>query len=181
VFLIIGIDTGVDGSCEAIAKYLGDRKADIVVCNSGILRYDDIDRIDLEGFKEQLNVNTLGPLRAFTALQKNFKAGSKYCIISSRFGSIDDNSSGKYYGYRTSKTAVNMVGKCLSIDAKKDGVIVGLLHPGFVETDMTKGSTDKTGMITATESVSGMTHVIDKLTLEVTGQFWHPKGTNLPW
>jgi NAD(P)-dependent dehydrogenase (short-subunit alcohol dehydrogenase family) len=72
-------------------------------------------------------------------LLDNLSEGSKVAIITSRVGSIEDNSSGGNYGYRASKTAVNMVGINLMHDLKPQGIAVALLHPGLVATDMTGG------------------------------------------
>lgn len=97
-------------------------------------------------------------------------------------GSIADNGSGGEYGYRMSKAAVNMAGKCLSIDLAGKQIAVGILHPGFVKTDMTAKWHSAPGVIDAVTSVSGMMAVIDsKLTMESTGSFWHTNGEELPW
>ena len=109
--------------------------------------------------------------------QHFFKEGSKVGILSSRVGSIADNSSSNNYGYRVSKTAVNMVGKCLSLDLAPQGVAVALLHPGFVRTEMTAGN----GLIDANESASGLLKRMDELTLETSGIYIHTSGEVLPW
>jgi NAD(P)-dependent dehydrogenase (short-subunit alcohol dehydrogenase family) len=91
--------------------------------------------------------------------------------------SLDDNTSGGYYGYRMSKAALNMATRSLAVDLKGRGIVVVAMHPGMVQTDMTRGF----GMLTPAESVAGMVQVIDKLTPEQTGQFLHYQGTTLPW
>jgi len=104
------------------------------------------------------------------------KEGSKIAIMTSRMGSIDDNTSGGSYGYRMSKVAVSMAGKSLSLDLKPKGIAVGILHPGLVSTRMTNFS----GISTA-EAVQGLLQRIDELNLDNTGTFWHSKGEVLPW
>jgi NAD(P)-dependent dehydrogenase (short-subunit alcohol dehydrogenase family) len=124
----------------------------------------------------QYEVNALGPLRVTKALLANLHAGAKLLILTSRVGSVGDNSSGGNYGYRMSKAAANMAGKNLSIELKKHGIAVGILHPGMVATEMT-GNTG----ITAEHSASGLLKRIDELNLDNTGTFWHAEGEILPW
>ena len=125
---------------------------------------------------EQYKVNTLGPLRVTKALRANLHRGSKLAIVSSRVGSIDDNSSGNNYGYRASKTAVNMVATNLKHDLLAAGIAVAILHPGLVATDMTGG----TG-IPPQDAARGLIERIDELSLETSGGFWHAEGYRLPW
>jgi NAD(P)-dependent dehydrogenase (short-subunit alcohol dehydrogenase family) len=98
--------------------------------------------------------------------------------MTSRMGSIEDNTSGGSYGYRMSKVAVSMAGKSLAIDLKPRNIAVAILHPGLVSTRMT-GFTPNG--ITPEESVKGLLARIDELTLENTGSFWHSNGEILPW
>jgi NAD(P)-dependent dehydrogenase (short-subunit alcohol dehydrogenase family) len=150
---------------------------DIVIHNSGILRSDSYPEIDIDNMKVHFDVNTLGPLRTVTALEPLLKKGSKVGIVSSRVGSIDDNTSSNNYAYRVSKTAVNMVGKCLSIDLAPKGIALALLHPGYVKTDMTNHS----GLISAQESASGLIQRMDELGISTTGIFVHTSGEVLTW
>ena len=106
----------------------------------------------------------------------NLSRGSKLAIVSSRVGSIGDNSSGGNYGYRVSKTGANMVGMNLHRDLAGKGIAVALLHPGYVATDMTGGAG-----ISAAESAAGLIARIDELTAENSGSFWHAEGYVLPW
>jgi len=97
--------------------------------------------------------------------------------MTSRMGSIEDNTSGGYYGYRMSKAALSMAGKSLAEDLKPHNIAVGILHPGMVRTRMT----DFSG-ITAAESVQGLLQRIAELNLDNSGTFWHGvKGDVLPW
>jgi NAD(P)-dependent dehydrogenase (short-subunit alcohol dehydrogenase family) len=110
------------------------------------------------------------------ALLPNLSSGSKIGIVTSRMGSIDDNTSGGHYGYRMSKVAVNMAGMSLSRDLADDGIAVGLLHPGMVATDMTGGRG-----IPAEQAARGLIQRMDALSLSNTGSFWHAEGMQLPW
>jgi NAD(P)-dependent dehydrogenase (short-subunit alcohol dehydrogenase family) len=177
VRLIEGIDVSVAGDVAALAQELHGESIDILINNAGILRSDTLESIDFDVMLEMYCVNTLGPLRITKALLPNLHEGSKVAIVTSRVGSIEDNSSGNNYGYRASKTAVNMVGTNLRHDLEPKGVAVILLHPGYVRTEMTGGS----GSTSAVESAKGLIKRIDELDLENTGGFWHAEGYRLPW
>jgi short-subunit dehydrogenase len=174
--VIHGIDVTVADNVAALAKTLEGESIDILVNNAGILQSDRLGNIDYDSMLEQYRVNTLGPLRVTEALLPNLHDGSKVAIVSSRVGSIEDNSSGNNYGYRASKVAVNMVGANLRHDLEPRGIAVVLLHPGLVATDMTNG----TGVSPA-ESARGLIERIDDLGLANTGSFWHAEGYRLPW
>lgn len=174
--VIEGIDVSEADDVAALARALDGDSIDILINNAGILRSDKLDSIDYDAMLEQYRVNTLGPLRVTQALLPNLHEGSKVAIVSSRVGSIEDNSSGDYYGYRASKVAVNMVGMNLRHDLEPKGIAVALLHPGYVATDMTGG----TGVPPA-ESAKGLIERIDELDLDNTGGFWHAEGYRLPW
>jgi NAD(P)-dependent dehydrogenase (short-subunit alcohol dehydrogenase family) len=174
--VVSGIDVGDGASMPALKQAIGDQRIDVLLNNAGILRRDSLGEMDYDGMIEQFRVNSLGPLRVTEALLDNLVEGSKVAIITSRVGSIDDNSSGGNYGYRASKTAVNMIGTNLMHDLKPRGIAVALLHPGLVATDMTGG----TGIDPA-DSARGLIQRIDDLDLENSGGFWHAEGYELPW
>ncbi len=176
--IISGIDVGDGASMPALQAAVGDQHIDVIINNAGILRRDNaLGDIDYENMLEQYRVNTLGPLRVTEALRNNLTEGSKVAIVTSRVGSIEDNSSGGNYGYRASKAAVNMIGTNLMHELRPLGIAVALLHPGYVRTDMTGGQ----GMTTAPVSAAGLIERIDELTLETSGGFWHAEGYELPW
>jgi len=177
VRVIEGIDVSDGDNVTALANDLDGESIDILINNAGILRSDTLESIDYDSMLEQYRVNTLGPLRVTQALLPNLHDGSKVAIVTSRVGSIEDNSSGNNYGYRVSKTAVNMVGMNLSHDLKEKGIAVILLHPGYVRTDMTGGG----GGTSPEDSAKGLIERIDELDLENSGGFWHAEGYRLPW
>lgn len=176
VRVIDGIDVSEEASVQKLTQTLGDEPIDVLINNAGILRRDRFGSIDYDEMLEQYRVNTLGPLRVTEALAGNLHEGSRIAIVTSRVGSIDDNSSGGNWGYRASKTAVNMIGTNLMHELRPRGIAVALLHPGLVATDMT----GQHG-ISADESARGLIARIDELSLENSGGFWHAEGYNLPW
>lgn len=176
VEVIEGLGVTSDESVSALADRLDGRRLDWLVNNAGILERTALDRLDWEAMERQFRVNSLGPLRVTAGLRGNLSDGSKVFIVTSRMGSVDDNTSGGSYGYRMSKAAVNMAGKSLSVDLKDAGIGVFLLHPGWVATDMTEG----TG-IAVEESAAGLVRTMDRLDIGQTGSFWHQEGYELPW
>ena len=149
-----------------------------MIHNAGIHESNSLATLDPESLRRQFEVNALSPLCFTSAMIPNLKKGSKVIFITSRMGSIDDNTSGGSYGYRMSKVALCMAGKSLSIDLKPMGIAVSLLHPGLVSTRMT-GFTSHG--ISSQESVKGLIARIDSLNIENSGSFWHSNGEILPW
>lgn len=174
--VIEGIDVSDSQSIDKLSKALDGIKLDILINNAGILTRETLDDLNFERIRKQFEVNTLGPLRVISALQKNLSDHSKVGIVTSRVGSIEDNGSGGIYGYRISKAAANMVGKNLSHDLAKQNIPVILLHPGLVATEMT----GRTGIDPA-DAARGIIARIDELSMENTGSFWHAEGYQLPW
>jgi len=175
-----GVDVTDGPALAALARRLGDTRIDVLVLNAGILGNESFGTIDAAGFdrmRRQFEVNTLGPLRVVQALSERLGEGAKIGIVTSRMGSVADNGSGGYYGYRASKAAVNAVGKSLALDLKPRGIAVFLLHPGYVATDMVGG----TGDMTPEQSAAQLVERLDTLTLEQSGTFWHANGSVLPW
>jgi NAD(P)-dependent dehydrogenase (short-subunit alcohol dehydrogenase family) len=175
---IEGVDVTDDGSVTKFAAALKGRDIDVLINNAGILlARETIEDLDWDGMRLQFEVNTLGPMRVSRALLPNMKDGGKIAIVSSRVGSIADNTSGGRYGYRISKCAVNMAGVCLAHDLRDRGIAVVLLHPGYVRT----GLTGMNGEIEPDEAARGLIARIDETTMARTGTFWHANGTELPW
>ena len=176
VRVIDGVDVGsADGVLELVTR-LGDRHLDWLINNAGILKADSLENLDFDGMERQFRINTLGPLRVTSALLDRLSVGSKVGIVTSRMGSIEDNTSGGYYGYRLSKAAVNMAGMSLSRDLHERGVAVILLHPGMVATEMT----GRQGIPVA-QAATGLIARMDELDMNSTGTFWHAEGEQLPW
>jgi NAD(P)-dependent dehydrogenase (short-subunit alcohol dehydrogenase family) len=174
------IEAGVDMTdLDSLTALAGRITADVelLINNAGILDADQLESATPESVLEQLRVNSLGPLFATRAFLPRMKAGSKVAIITSRMGSIADNTSGGYYGYRMSKAAVNAAGVSLALDLKPKQIAVVILHPGFVRTEMTGGQ----GAIDPGESAAGLLARIDELGIEGTGRFLHMNGEALPW
>ena len=174
--VITGIDVDSAECMPRLKDALDGQHLDILINNAGILLGDTLGELNYAEIVEQFRVNTLGPLRVTEALLDNLGSGSKVVILSSRVGSIEDNSSGGYYGYRASKAAVNMIGTNLKHDLLPRGIAVGLLHPGMVATQMTSDHGVKPA-----DAAKGLIERIDGLDLQNSGGFWHAEGHELPW
>lgn len=174
-----GVDVTDGGSLRKLAERLDGVSLDLLVNNAGVLRRTDFEHLEdqLDDFRLQFEINSLAPIRVTRALSDRLTDGGKVIIITSRMGSIADNTSGGYYGYRMSKAAVNTAGVSLAHELKDRGIAVGLLHPGYVRTGMTGNE----GFVNADEAAAGLIGRMEELTLETTGSFRHANGEELPW
>ena len=95
VRIVSGIDVSEGPAVNELLAELNGEKIDVLINNAGILMRDEFGAIDYDDMLAQYKVNTLGPLRVTEALRDNLGEGSKVAIVSSRVGSIGDNSSGE--------------------------------------------------------------------------------------
>ena len=172
------IDISSEDSINNLRKKLSGVNLDCLIHNAGIYEFNSIDNFDRESIIRQFVVNALSPLYVTKSLKDLLNKSSKVAFVTSRMGSIGDNSSGSSYGYRMSKVALSMAAKSLSRDLLKEDIYVAILHPGLVRTRMT-GFT-KNGISTE-ESANGLLKRIDSLDENNTGTFWHANGDILPW
>lgn len=156
---------------------IGRRKIDLLVHNAGLLAGGKLETEREEDIAAQFRINAMTPLLLTRALLPATAQPAKIAIITSRMGSISDNTSGGYYGYRMSKAAVNAAGVSLAHDLRGREIAVALLHPGFVRTRMTGGQ----GHLEPAESARMLIERIEALTLAESGGFWHCDGTPLGW
>lgn len=164
-----------------LAKRLAGRSIDILLSNAGIfgakgVGFGDVDASD---YRQVLEVNTIAPLMLAQNFVDHVAASHRklIAVISSKVGSIADNSGGGIYPYRSSKTAVNQVVKCLSIDLSDRGISAISLHPGWVKTEMGGPNAE----ITTAQSVSGLKKILQSAGPDQTGQFIEHDGNNIPW
>ncbi len=172
-----GVDVTDAKSVAGLAERLADTSIDVLINNAGLLSREGLDDLDFARVQRQMEVNAYGPLRVTAALAPRLARGAKVALVTSRMGSIADNTSGGMYGYRMSKAALNMAGASLARDLAPRGVAVAILHPGYVRTGMTGGS----GHVDPSQSAAQLWQRIDALTPETSGTFWHANGEVLPW
>jgi len=175
-----GIDIATDAGCAALASRVAGVPLDLVIHNAGVLSHESLDALDADALARirlQFEVNALAPLRLSALLAPQLARGARLVLITSRMGSITDNASGGYYGYRMSKAALNAAGRSLAHDLATRGVAVAILHPGFVQTPMTGGRGD----VDAATAARNLIARIDELTPATSGSFLHANGSPLPW
>lgn len=176
--IVADIDVGKSAGVEHLAREVGSAPLDMLINNAGILQSETLGTEGWEdSIRRQFEINALGPLRVTLALSSLLGPNSKVGIVSSRVGSLADNSSGGNYGYRMSKAAVNMAGVNLAHELRSREIAVFLLHPGYVRTGMTGGGGSKDASSAGRELIA----LMDRLTLADTGTFWHADGYQLPW
>ncbi len=175
------LDLGDDGSMAALARRLDGRAIDVLINNAGVYgpRSAALGGLEGEPWRDVMRVNCIAPLLLTQMLLENLRAGGdrKLVFITSKMGSIADNSGGGSYIYRSAKAALNAAVKSLAIDLAGEGFRAAVVHPGWVRTDM--GGPN--GLIDAAASVSGMIGVIDRLDREGSGGFFNYDGKPIPW
>jgi NAD(P)-dependent dehydrogenase (short-subunit alcohol dehydrogenase family) len=173
------LDVADFNAIEALAAELKNVNIDVLINNAGVYPHSDLNHADAEQWLHAFKVNSMAPYKMATAFTPNLAASQlkKVVTLSSKMGSLDDNTSGGSYIYRTSKVAANMVMKSLAIDLKPYGISAAALHPGWVQTEM--GGPD--ALIDTRASVSGLRRVIENLNLANSGQFIAYDGKVINW
>ncbi|RWS05174.1 hypothetical protein B4U79_01861 [Dinothrombium tinctorium] len=168
---------------ETVRSVVKDNGLNLLINNAGVYVRGDLERTTPEGMMESFSVNTIAPLMLTKALlpllKESSSQGHKTAIINitSKMGSIDDNTSGSHYMYRSSKTALNMVTKGLSVDLKTFKIICIAQHPGWVQTDMG----GKNAPLTESQSISAMIQTIENADESVNGKMLNYDGKVIPW
>ena len=176
---ILALDVGNFNQIDTLALQLKNQAIDVLINNAGVYPHSTFGDTNYDDWAEAFKINAMALLKMAEAFVQHVSKSQlkKIAVLTSKMGSIDDNTSGESYSYRSSKTAVNMVMKSLSIDLKPYGISVVTLHPGWVQTDM--GGPN--GLISAQTSVTGLRNVIDGLSLQTTGRFIAYDGKAIGW
>ena len=177
VNVLEGIDVADPAGLSRLAEAMQGIEIDLLINNAGILRNEVLGQLDFDSINEQFQVNALGPLRVTQCLLNQLKDGGKLANITSRMGSITDNTSGGRYGYRMSKAALNIASVSLAHDLAPRQIAVGIFHPGLVGTDMIGGHGD----LTPEQAAERLAQRIEELNMDNSGTFWHSNGEILPW
>jgi len=170
----IGRDAGPTGALPDMI--------DLLINNAGIYGpgKDDqsLERVTPEAMLDVFKIDCVGPLRVVQRLKGCvIAARGVIANISSKMGSVSDNSSGGTYAYRAAKAGLVMVSKSMAVDLAPAGVQVMTLHPGWVRTDMTS----HTGLIDCETSVAGMASVIARARDFEPGAFLAFDGSIIPF
>lgn len=179
---LLALDVGKPDTIVALAKNLSGKPIDVLINNAGIqgpaMPEQSLQKMDYDGFMEAFEVNSMAPLRMLQAFMSNLKSSKhgKVITITSQLGAMAlDWPMG--YAYCASKAAVNKIMRLASVELKKEGVAVALIHPGWVRTDMGGPQAD----ITPQDSAKGIMAVIDGVNLDNTGAFKKWNGEDHAW
>ena len=166
---------------QALAYELRHEAIDMLINNAGVYGSDKnrFGQVDAYDWLETFKVNTIAPMKMSELFVEQLCMGQSKIIacMSSKMGSMDDNTSGGSYIYRSSKAALNAVVKSMSLDLADKGIKCVALHPGWVKTDMGGPNAE----ISSKESVSQMFNTLLNLEAEDSGRFIDIDGADIPW
>ncbi|TKA77661.1 hypothetical protein B0A55_04615 [Friedmanniomyces simplex] len=187
---ITGVDVATEDAGKKIAEGLKGHKQDLVIITAGYFGKESFDEPNYDAEVTMYKTSAIGPVFIVhhlhkAGLLKTGSSGSKIIIVSSESGSISlrhESEGGGMYGHHASKAASNMVGKLLSLDLKDKGIAVGIVHPGFMRTEMTKSVGfdqfwDAGGAVTPQVAAKSLIEWIEEdFDMSKTGQYWAPRG-----
>lgn len=186
VTYIPGIDVAKEETGSKLAKNIGSTPLDVVIITAGYFGTESFDEPNWESEVKMYTTSSIGPVFIVHALAKAYllPKGSKVILVSSESGSITlrhESEGGGNYGHHASKAALNMVGKLLSFDLKEKDVAVGIVHPGFMRTEMTKGVGfdkfwDDGGAVKPDQAAESLVEFIERFDMKKTGEYWAPRG-----
>ena len=175
-----------EASVAALAKAVASTTIDTLINNAGIIgqpgERQTATTMDFSMWAEILNINTMGPVRVMQALLPQLKLSqrdnglAKVMNVTSDLGALSHDDA-IYFGYSASKAALNKFMRLAALELKRDGIAIGLIHPGWVQTDMGGSS----AAISPTASATGIVKVIDQLSLANAGSFWQWDGKVCTW
>lgn len=201
---ILPMDVTDESTIEASAKSIKDRygSLNLLVNASGILSIPDVLQPETTLLKVEKSsllltyeINAVGPILVIKHMWPLLKAGggtgtdrdvAVVANISARVGSIGDNRLGGWHSYRSSKAALNQLTKTVSVEfgRRKDPVICILLHPGTVDTDLSKPfqrNVPEGKLFTKEYSVQKLLGIIDHAKIQDNGKFFAWDGQEIPW
>ena len=175
------LDVTDQAQARSLARALKGEAVDLLFNNAGIYgpRKETFGQVDTEAWHQVFHINVMGPMMISEAFADHVARSERKTIIAltSMMGSIAENQSGGSYVYRSSKAALNMVMKGLSLSLKSRKISVVVLHPGWVRTDMGGASAH----LSVEESVTAMRRVIAGLKPADSGRFFNYDGREIPW
>jgi NAD(P)-dependent dehydrogenase (short-subunit alcohol dehydrogenase family) len=179
---VLELEVTNDASVAALARTLSNETIDTLINNAAIIGQPRAGQmataVDFALWAEILDVNTMGPVRVMQALLPQLKRAKqpKVMNITSDLGALSHDDP-IYYGYSASKAALNKFMRLAALELKREGIAIGLIHPGWVQTDMGGSNAP----IPVVESATGIVRATDRLNLENAGSFWQWDGKLHAW
>lgn len=182
------IDLTKEDAVSSIPKKLPSSvRIDTLIISAGFFGLESFDEPSWEQEVRMYTTSSIAPVFIVQSLVKSgaLQANAKVILVSSEAGSITlrhESEGGGNYGHHASKAALNMVGKLLSLDLKDKSIAVGLVHPGFMRTEMTKGVGfdkywDDGGAVTPDQAADSLIKWIENdFDISKTGTYWAPRG-----
>ena len=190
-----GIDYDDPASIAAAAERIRtEGPLDLVLVASGLLHDGEalqpeksFRSLEAGQLARSFQVNTIGPALVAQAFLPLLARDRKavFAAISARVGSISDNHLGGWYGYRTAKAALNMMIRCLAIEAgrnRKQVLCVGL-HPGTVDSKLSQpfqGGVSQDRLFTPAVAAGHLLRVVDGLSPADSGKVFAWDGQEIP-
>jgi len=190
------LDLADEDSIAAVAEAAcGSGPLDLVIVATGILHRGDgirpektLRELDSRVLQEVFLVNAVGPALVAKHFLPKLRRGHKtvFAALSARVGSIRDNRLGGWASYRASKAALNMLIRTLAIEQarQRPQSVVVALHPGTVDTRLSKPFTGRLGpedLFEPEDSATRLLHVLDSIDQEQTGAFLAYDGTSIEY
>ncbi len=175
------MDVGDMASVQACAAELNDVPIDILINNAGVwggLETQTFQNMDYDNWAFEFNVMAMGPFRVVQNFLPHVLAGEQRKIVTNTSqvaAHVYDHAVG--YSYASAKAAVNRLMTALATELADQEVIVTLMHPGWVKTEMAGDVAD----IEPHESATGVRKVIAGLTQADSGKFLKWTGDIHPW
>ncbi len=177
---VLPLDVTDPQSRKQLSKSLGDQIIHLLINNAGYYgEGNQLTQLDEQEWLKVFHINSIAPIKLVQVLRSNLanSGSSTVAMLSSKMGSVTDNTSGGSYIYRSSKAALNAAAKSLAVDLAEEKIKVVILHPGWVQTDMGGAN----ALIDTTTSVKGLRKVIGNLKANQSGDFIAYDGTLIPW
>lgn len=172
------MDVASDASTKAGAADTGTDPVDILFNVAGVIggEHQGLEDQAWGDWQDAFNIMTIGPLRVMQAFLSRLGNGSKVINVTSQLAASTWPYGG-FYSYGAAKAALNRVMRSVAIDVRDRGIVVGIVHPGWVQTDMGGEAAE----ITPEESASGIRKVAAEWTFERSGDFLKWNGETHPW
>ncbi|KAK8609709.1 hypothetical protein V6N13_093124 [Hibiscus sabdariffa] len=201
---VLPLDVTVESTIEESARSITERygSLNLLINASGILSIPGVlqpettlTKVQKSSMMLAYEVNAVGPILVIKHMWPLLRVGgglgterdvAVVANVSARVGSIGDNRLGGWHSYRSSKAALNQLTKTISVEfgRKKDPVACILLHPGTVDTDLSRPfqrNVPAEKLFTKEFSVQKLLNIINNTKQQDNGKFFAWDGQEIPW